>query len=308
MNHRRLRLAAALGALLLMLTGCGTKKNPEGGGNLHLSELEIQEEPAARETDLSQRFADYFQYCFGEDASFSYQETDDSGYDRYLLEYKDRTGTLRTSEREIQSYRLRGEAEWDMSEDAWYSYDMEALTYWELEAVFLEGFDSLLEQELGVHHSPTDGWEYNGEVVQIMTAVSTDSYYAPDDAVRERALHAHIAPGTGWQVCNADWKSVAADERMVIRCIVNIAYDADADAYTEKLNRIIEAYEHAGETPQNYHFVLQQNDTADGGGTHTVTEKGVAFGEEIDLSKMGEDYGYTVYSEHMKERMAEKYK
>ncbi|MBQ8920957.1 MAG: hypothetical protein IJ060_02205 [Oscillospiraceae bacterium] len=304
--NKRFRRAAALPLACLILAGCGTKKNPEGGGDLHLSELEIQEEPGARETDISQRYPEYFKYCFGEDASFTFQETDESGYDGYLLEYKDRTGALRTTRQNIRPYRLRFEEDWEMTEDTWYSMYLADAAVCELQAVFAEGFaDALLEQELNVRHSVTDGWEYNDEV-RLIAMGAVDAFSVGDDnAVSRRLAAANITPGTGRQVCSADWQSVAADEQIFVFCVVYIAKNADADTYTEKMNRIIEAYEHAEGTPKNYHFVLYQNDSEDSEERHSVMSKLVILGEEIDLSKMEEGVSY---SDFWREKLIEKYK
>lgn len=61
---------ALLCAGALLLTGCG------------------------RETDLSKRYADYFNDSFGDDAKFTYQKNDDGDEDDdcYLLEFTDSTG------------------------------------------------------------------------------------------------------------------------------------------------------------------------------------------------------------------------
>ena len=61
---------ALLCAGALLLTGCG------------------------RETDLSKRYADYFNDSFGDDAKFTYQKNDDGDEDDdcCLLEFTDSTG------------------------------------------------------------------------------------------------------------------------------------------------------------------------------------------------------------------------
>ena len=314
LNKQFLR-AAALPLACLMLAGCAAKTESEDGGDLHISELEVQE---VRETDISKRYPDYFKYCFGEDASFIYQHTDEYGRDFYQLEYRDHTGTLWTTDFDILPYAQNDDFEQYPTEDSWYSADMEMLAMDELDKILKREFAAqVLEQYLDGHRGDSSGWQsvdwQDSEEVQSVVMVPIHPIYIRqpiflswDDEVGQRLAYAHIAPGTGWQVCTADWQSVAADEQTYMTLSVTISENADPDAYSEKMNRIIEAYENAGGAPKSYTFVLYQaNPEGSDEERHTVMRKTVVLGEEIDLSKMGEDFRVGKY---VSEKLVEKHR
>ncbi|MBQ8920959.1 MAG: hypothetical protein IJ060_02215 [Oscillospiraceae bacterium] len=288
MNHRRLRLFAALGALLL-LGGCGTKKNPDGGGDLHLSELELQE-LGARETDLSKRFPEYFQYCFGEDASFRLlHRAEDDGYgsmDVYELTYRDKTGALCTTEYSIEPYSAEYTEAYGNSE-IYYRQEMQSLAEVKLREIFNRGFSGeILVKHLG--GSPED-WTDDPTKATIWMVES----FLVSDSLEESGTAAKliadgdIEPGTGWQVCTADWKSVASNEEWLCRFDLYIPFDADANAYEEKMIQIRNDYLSCNDQPKSFLFqLIQQNegDTAPYQGT-TVWKSACVLGEETAFDR-----------------------
>ena len=315
MNNHILRFVSAVCTASLLLCGCAEKQETESGGDLHItSELEIQEQED-RETDISKRFPEFFKYCFGEDATYTYLRTDpDDKSDYYMLTYHDSTGTLRRTETYSFPYGEE-QAEQFPTEEMYYAAEIECLAEEELEKIFRRGFfHDILEKHLEGHGIENESseraeWESDNENVLLLTFVplniSGGVFFKADDPVVQRITRAHIEPGTGWQVCTADWKTIAADEDFYTLLEVRIPNDADADAYGEKLRQIAAEYRSFADEPQSFTFALKQDDSDPESTAHSVLLISYIMDEEIDRSKMDADY---TGLNHYTEKMIEKYR
>ncbi len=281
----------AVCAAAVLLTGCGGNPGSSqniNGGDLH-DQIEVQE---VRETDISKRFPEYFKYCFGEDATYTYLRTDeDDDSDYYELTYHDHTGALRTREYYTFPYGEE-QAEVYPNAEEYYAAEMEYLASDEMDNIFRREFSQeVLEKYLDGHWEEKTGWVSDTESLILLPVVGVyigQIMILSDDPVGQRLAHAHIEPGTGWQVCTADWKTLASDEQWYLTFSLWIPADSDADAYTEKIHQIIADYQSCKGGPQSFSFSLRQGDG--GSDIHTVNLVTYIMGEEIDLSEMGEDY------------------
>lgn len=291
MRIRKLTYLAAFLSVVTLLTGCGGNPGSSqniSGGDLH-DQIEVQE---VRETDISKRFPEYFKYCFGEDATYTYLRTDeDDDSDYYELTYHDHTGALRTREYYTFPYGEEQAEDYPNAEE-YYASEMEYLAQEELARIFEREFSQeVLGKYLNGHVGENGYWESETDHVIITRTVGVyigqTMFLSPDDPVGQRLAHAHIEPGTGWQVCTADWKTLAADEEWYMLFRLRIPEDADAELYSEKLRQIMAEYQSCNEEPQSFSFILVQDDAES---QHTVERISYVMDEEIDLAAMGKDY------------------
>ena len=292
-------ITAALLAFTLLLTGCGgnkssSKEETVSGGDLH-DLIEVQN---VRETDISKRFPEYFKYCFGADATYTYQRTDpDQDCDVYELTYHDHTGTLRTAESIISRYDPNDseQAEFWPTEELAYRADMENLVWDELNHIFRREFGKeVLEPNLEGHYlDESDRWDSDTEQIFYSTlpvfySVGWGKYYSKDDPVAQRLVEAHTEPGTGWQVCTADWKSVACMEDMCVTFSLIVSEGADTDAYCERMDRIADAFKSCSDQPESGRsgsFLVKQEYDQDGETKYErLYTKQLLFGEETDTA------------------------
>ena len=297
----------AVCAAAVLLTGCGANNSApdqNSGGDLH-DLIEVQE---VHETDISKRYPEYFKYCFGEDATYTYLRTDEeNGCDYYELTYHDHTGALRTSEHYTFPYG-KEEAEHYPNAEEYYAAEMEYLASDELEEIFKREFSQeILEKHLNGHWVEKTGWVSDNEHLILSPALDVyicqRLFLAPDDPVGQRLAHAHIQQGTGWQVCKADWRTLASDEEWYLIFSLRISEDDNADAYTEKMQQILAEYQSCKDEPQSFMFLLRQGDVDSD--IQTVKRITCIMDEEIDLSQMGEDFHSMKYHA---QKLVEKHK
>ena len=284
------QITAALLAFALLLTGCGgnkssSKEETVSGGDLH-NEIEVQE---VRETDISKRFPEYFKYCFGADATYTYLRTDlDRDRDVYELTYHDHTGTLRTAESIISRYDPNDSelAERWPTEELRYRADMEALVWDELNHIFRREFGKeVLEPNLEGHYlDESDRWDSDTEYIyySCLPVFFDDGLldYSKGDPVGRRFVEAHTEPDTGWQVCTADWTSIVCMEDICVTVTLTVSEGADTDTYSERMDRIADAFKSCSDQPESGRsgrFLVKQEYDYE----HLYT-KMFLFGEETD--------------------------
>jgi len=297
-------ITAALLAFTLLLTGCGgnkssSKEETVSGGDLH-DLIEVQN---VRETDISKRFPEYFKYCFGADATYTYQRTDsDRECDVYELTYRDHTGTLRTAESIISRYDPNDSelAERWPTEELYYRADMEDLVWDELNHIFRREFGKeVLEPNLEGHYlDESDRWDSDTEQIfySSLPVFFDDGLFdhSNGDPVGRRIVEAHTEPGTGWQVCTADWKSIVCMEDMWVTVDLIVPEDADTDTYSERMDRIADAFKGCSDQPESGRsgsFLVKQTYDQDGETKYErLYTKQLLFGEETDTEvNLGEE-------------------
>ena len=308
MQHNK-RYAAALLAGVLLLTGCGAGNSvpdQDSGGDLH-DMIEVQK---VRETDISKRYPEYFKYCFGEDATYTYLESDsENHWDYYELTYHDHTGALRKEENRTAVYGEKEAKKFPTAEE-YYAREMEKLAKGQLNQIFKFEFGhEILEKYLDGHYNDAGHWESDTEQLLLTPVmpvyICQDYLLTPDDPVGQRLAHAHIQQGTGWQVCKADWKTIAADEQWYVSILIHISKSADAAAYQEKIRKIMEAYRAAASQPKSFTIKLNQYDSEDETDSHLVSGYTEVLGEKI--GREGKDETYSALEDHAK-RLIEKHK
>ena len=97
-----------------------------------------------------------------------------------------------------------------------------------------------------------------------------------------------------------DWKTIAADEEWFVFVTCHIPPEADAAAYTEKMQAVYEEYRAAAVEPQSYAFSLG---ITDGDSAEIIWSVLAAFGEEYDENS---HFGYDMtQAEKLREAYAQ---
>ena len=274
----RQKVTAVCAAAMLLLTGCG------GNGT------------KKRETDLSQRYPDYFKYCFGADAQFSFLENR-SGSDIYALTYRDHTGAERKDEIEVAPYDPALAD--DESKTEYYNSCMISCVADQMEEIARSEFErEVLEPVLEGHWDAEEHWVSDTE--QVLFSASFQ-----DKAYGKRLADDRLKAGSGWQVCTADWKTVVSDELEYVIFSLTVSENADAAEYTERFEQIAEQYLNCTDQPKSVSMSLRQEEPEGRGHeTRPLAVKEVILGEAVTGEQYGEDSTPQLY---LGKKLQEKY-
>ena len=215
----------------------------------------------ARETDLSARFPDYLQYSLGADYKTELL-TDGGGKnpDKWQFTYHDHTGAERKTQGfSVSPYDRRSKSFKDWTEEEYYSLRVLQLASWEIaDIAYTE-----VTEEIFKPHFP----EFNGKncedgnlgsaklSIVPMTAIDFAMDTDKDDYA---ILQTCIAPGTGWQICTADWKTVANSADWYYFVSVDAEEGADAAKYTAQMQDALRDFKEQAGAAQNYTFFVRQ--------------------------------------------------
>ena len=249
---RQRKYLAVCTAAMLLLTGCG------GNGT------------KKRETDLSQRYPDYFKYCFGEDAKFSF-DSSYKGLDSYELTYHDHTGVLRERTVTVPQYDPERESANYSTKEEYYNSRMISCVADEMERVAWFGFaHDVLEPNLKGHLQDNGFWRCDTERYMLVANFQ-------EIVGEKRVADERLKVGSGWQVCTADWKTVVSDELEYVVISVTISPDADAADYKERFTKVVNEYLTCTDQPKTVNMSLRQTTDSEHE-SRVILEKNVVLG------------------------------
>jgi len=240
----KIRYAAAVSAAVLALTGCtATNGEPVNGGNIDMNDLDVQ---TVRETDLSARYPEFFQYCFGPDAAFSYTGSDEDNYDDYLLTYTGKDGVHHSEKCCISNACNIEESECFSSMTAWYDFEMESVAMAELKktartefmANYLKPYfsDSVLSDHASCYLDIVNPFMIGQKVY-----LNDENY-----PIGQKLAYQHIDSENGVQACSADLNTLAQNDEWLLFFQITIADDSDAEQMTASLQKIYDEMRQAG--------------------------------------------------------------
>ncbi|MBQ5335208.1 MAG: hypothetical protein J6Z45_04595 [Oscillospiraceae bacterium] len=282
------RLSAAVGAAVL-LTAC------------------------TKETDLSQRYPEFLQYCFGDRCSIHYEKKA-SSQDRYSIEYwmpfaEGGTPDEMTVQADdglyyevcsrsygIEPYKKSGYADVCTKEE-YYDLQLESLVEEELQNRYCDLMTERIIQphlaetitedtESGSYRFGTEG--QNGKI--ILRVAPLINYSDPESEVIKNEL---FSPGTGIQICRPDFAQLLQDERLSCILWMGVNPDEDMAAYEEKFRNIAADFRQLG--AKNYTLLLRKG-ISDGS---IVFREDCILGEPVDFDARkaawtgGDDYTIT---------------
>ena len=289
-------------AAMLLLTGCGGNKSSNDSSSNHNSSREetVNAEDSKQSSsngqikleeggklDLSAKYPEFFQYSFGKDASFQYENTYlENGVnveESYQLSFYDKNGN-----QYFRPYAVGNQLVHCVlgSAEKGYQSNLEVITEDCMDAVFQQDFyESVVKKYLENASCDRNSIRPIGvrDDPDIMTfscsVINSVSLFQSDSATLDRLATAHITPETGWKVCDTDWKSIASDEEWLLEIEMNLRRKADPEVYKEKLEAMIEEYASASDQPVSYTVQLTQDwsDTED----KMIWQKTVILGEEV---------------------------
>ena len=238
------RLAAAVGAGALLLTGC------------------------AKDTDLSARYGDYMKYCFGADYTFECFTTDEHDYDYYNLTYHDSTGKLRTTDGSadimIMPYDKRRSSKTDLSEEDYYANYLDAVVTGQIAGIYEDGLKEKVLKPCFPSYNP-DPKAIIGNLGNASLIVQSKTLFTRSDA-NDAALPSvagRLVPETGWKVCAADFRSLASDPEWFVTITVTVDDGADPQPYIKQMQDAETRYRAEAQTPQNYSMIVKQKQSGD---------------------------------------------
>lgn len=259
-------------AAAVMLTGCGSAAADTGH----------------EETDLAARYPEYFRYCFGDDASYTFLETEQwEQYhsDVWQLRYHDAQGKEHVYEQLTGRYTDLEEPEY--SEDEYYRGILLTTVQHELWTVCEEDLqEQILKPLFGdrISVNPESGTvhaELEGGACELNPTwgLGTDLEFS------ERSPE-QIDINGGFQVCTADMKSLAQDERFMLGVDLTVSDESQKDALEAKLREFEQVYVEKTGGPQSYSMVMLTADESTGElnvlyetdwllGSRLIPEKGV---------------------------------
>jgi len=225
----------------------------------------------AKDTDLSARYAEFMEYCFGDDYTFEYVPNieADYEYDDYRLTYRDHTGTLHTVQNimtAIQPYKKYKKEENEPAfadADEYYSSMLVTLVEDTLQTVISREFrETVIKPEFsdvdtqGAVSELPDGAEYVGAVLQMLPF---DASSHPNDPQYE-VLYNLTQPGKGYQLCKADLSSTLNSDLWYAFSRLKVPTGKDAAPYVEKMKAAYERFLEMTDHPQNYSFSVSLED------------------------------------------------
>ncbi|MBR5372592.1 MAG: hypothetical protein IK130_10310 [Oscillospiraceae bacterium] len=272
MKHTKfMRMAAAAAALLL--TACAQDSAVK-----------------QRDTDLSARYSEFMEYCFGDDYTFEYvPDQEDHEFDDYRLTYRDHTGTLHTVQNTMTAIQPYKEYKKEENEpafadaDEYYSSILVTLVEDTLQTVISREFrETVIKPEFSdvdaqqmVSELP-DGAEYVGAVVQMLPF---DASSHPNDPQYE-VLYNLTQPGKGYQLCKADLSSTLNSDLWYVVSRMKVPKGKDPAPYVEKMKAAYKRFLEMTDHPQTYFFAVS---LVDDEMSETVWKAQAMLGEVITV-------------------------
>ena len=255
---------ALLGAGVLLLTGC------------------------AKETDLSARFPAYMKYSFGDDYTMELSKNGGGkSADEYQISYTDHTGKRRNVKGGflVYPYEKRGASLEAWSKEEYFKLRLSGLAALEISRIADE---EITEEIIKPHFPEADsdsGTKVSASAMQVIEYAKDKQDYA--------LLEKVTAAETGWQVCRADWKTVANSPEWFYFVSVDLQEKtADPAPLIAQAKEALSDYQEKAGAAQNYTFLVRYMNG---------TEQEVYWEEAAILGK-------TVESEHYFDDVANAYR
>lgn len=264
---KTLRCAAVIGAAALLLTGC------------------------AKETNLSDRYGEFFKYTFGDDYQFTFARNESDGNharDYYNLTYRGLSGVMGTREFEIIPYS-DGDYSEDFSKEAYYQYQLEELIQ---EEIIDNGQQQFFDQLLKPNVTKAKQGEIstklgeNGDDGWMIVFPSMLCWTYDEDEASQAVARQMLEAGTGIQVSKTDLKAVLEDERFFLAVSVYLDPEADISDYEQRMRAVLDEMKQITDKPQNYSFVVKQN-APEGSGESgkIIIQEYCILGEQVDYDE-----------------------
>ena len=221
----------------------------------------------AKQTDLSDRFGDYFKYTFGDDYQFSFVEHEENelpsgkkeSWDNYNLMYRSVSGSMGAKKVSVFSYK-DSEFRDEYTEDAFYTEELETLIGDEVYELTRQALkDQVLTQCFPALQQGQNGQlGENGSDGVLLTMTMLIGTAASDDKTEQAIFRKRLEPGTGIRLSSFDLKTALEDETIFTQIVVSLNPEADAAAYTEQLQTAIAKIKGITDKMQNYGFAVKQ--------------------------------------------------
>ena len=290
MKHPNRRcFAAACAAVMLLLTGCGNK----------------------RETDLSARYPDYFKYSFGDSCRFSYvrtRKTGDVPNDLYQMEYYRADGKLRTVGEDMLVFQTWKDSGYENTcpEDTFYLSELELLVDAEITSIFktelcLKIFQKYFPFAKLEENNNNISLGNDGSIMATAATVCSVMSSDPDEAEIARSMY---DPENGVCVCKYDLSSVVQDGRYFCMVYMMLKESADTEKYNQPFQDAMAELKALG--VQNLSAFIRQ-EQSEAAARRQVYRVDYMLGTTVPVGELQKDDNYSVLGD-MRERVIAKYK